>query len=197
MHSFISFDLAHELNLPVSDLPYVLVVSILVDEFVKTSQACLQCPFKISNRTFIVDLICLPLSGIDMILGMDWLSANYVMLNCFTKFVVLHPVLVESITPAHLYLSSLELEHGKTKNQGYILFMASKVEVEQTLSEIPMVREYLNVFQEDIPGFPLKREVEFSIDLMPGIGPISIVPYRMSPLELTRYGHYEFTVMSF
>ena len=68
-YSFISFDCAHDL--PVSDLPYVLVVSIPTDELVKTSQACLRCHFKISDRTFIVVLICLHLSGIDVILGMD------------------------------------------------------------------------------------------------------------------------------
>ena len=37
---------------------------------------------------------------------------------------------------------------------------------------------------EEVLGLPPKREVEFSIDLVPGIGPISIAPYRMSPVEL-------------
>ena len=47
-----------------------------------------------------------------------------------------------------------------------------------------MVREYPDVFPEDIPEFPPKREVEFSIDLVPGTRLIFIVPYRMSSLEL-------------
>ena len=50
--------------------------------------------------------------------------------------------------------------------------------------------EFLEVFLKDIVKLPLKRKVEFSIDLIsidliPGIGPLSFAPYRMSPLELT------------
>jgi len=43
---------------------------------------------EISGRTFLIDLICLPLSQMDVILGMDWLSSNHVLLNCFDKTVV-------------------------------------------------------------------------------------------------------------
>jgi len=49
---------------------------------------CLNCPIEISGRKFLIDLICLPLSQIDVILGMDWLSSNHVSLNCFDKIVV-------------------------------------------------------------------------------------------------------------
>ena len=59
------------------------------------------------------------------------------------------------------------------------------VEVEQKLEEIPIVKEYPDVFPEDIPEFPPEREIEFTIELVLGTGPISIAPYRMSPLELT------------
>ena len=38
---------------------------------------------------------------------------------------------------------------------------------------------------EEVLGLPPEREVEFSIDLVPGTGPISIAPYRMSPVELS------------
>ena len=42
------------------------------------------------------------------------------------------------------------------------------------------------MFHEDISGLPPKREIEFSIDLVPGAGPISVAPYRMSPIELVK-----------
>ena len=45
-------------------------------------------------------------------------------------------------------------------------------------------REFLEVFPKDISDLPPEREIEFSIDLVPGVGPISIAPYRMSPIEL-------------
>ena len=40
------------------------------------------------------------------------------------------------------------------------------------------------MFPEEVPGLPPRREVEFSIDLVPGIGPVSMAPYRMAPTEL-------------
>ena len=63
--------------------------------------------------------------------------------------------------------------------------MASDVELEQVLDEILIVKEYSDVFPDDIPVFPPKREIEFSIKLIPRTGPISIAPYRMSPIELS------------
>ena len=83
-----------------------------------------------------------------------------------------------------LYLCSLESESSKSESQEYILLITSKVNLEQALGEIPMVREYLDIFPEDILEFPQEREVQLFIDLDLGIGPISIVPYRISSLEL-------------
>ena len=54
------------------------------------------------------------------------------------------------------------------------------------MDEIPIVREYPDVFPDDILEFPPEREIEFSIELVPGMGPISIAPYRMSPIELSK-----------
>ena len=52
------------------------------------------------------------------------------------------------------------------------------------LEDIPIVRDYPDVFPEDLPSLPPKREVEFTIDLAPGTAPISKAPYRMAPLEI-------------
>ena len=46
------------------------------------------------------------------------------------------------------------------------------------------MREFVDVFPEDLPGLLPDREVEFSIDLIPNTTPISKAPYRMAPLEL-------------
>ena len=58
------------------------------------------------------------------------------------------------------------------------------MEVAQKLDNIPVVRDYPNVSPKDIPEFPLEREIEFAVKLVPGTRPISIALYRMSPLEL-------------
>ena len=52
------------------------------------------------------------------------------------------------------------------------------------VDEISVVKEFPDVFPDDIARLPLEREVEFTIDLIPETGPISIPPYRMAPAEL-------------
>jgi hypothetical protein len=46
------------------------------------------------------------------------------------------------------------------------------------------VNEFLDVFREDLPGMPPDRDIEFSIELIPGTGPISKRPYRMDVKDL-------------
>ena len=186
IHSFISHDCVNRLKLPVSELLYILLIPTLTDKPVRTSRVYLNSHFQINGRSFLANLICLPLSDLDLILGMDRLSANHVMLNYSKKSVVFSPVPVEPVKSIYLYLSYVELGCCKTENQGYILLLASMVEHEIALGEIPIVKQYLDVFSEDISKVPSIREIEFSIELVPRMGPISIASHRMSSLELTK-----------
>ncbi|XP_057443964.1 uncharacterized protein LOC130736135 [Lotus japonicus] len=52
------------------------------------------------------------------------------------------------------------------------------------VNDIPTVRDFTDVFPDDVPGLPPIRDIEFAIDIVPGTGPISIAPYRMAPAEL-------------
>ena len=55
---------------------------------------------------------------------------------------------------------------------------------EKTVHDVPMVRDYPNVFLEELSGMPPDHDVEFIIDLLPRTGPIAKRPYRMSVDEL-------------
>ena len=46
-----------------------------------------------------------------------------------------------------------------------------------SVSDIPTVSDYLDVFLEEFPGLPPQREIEFAIDIVPGAKPASITPY--------------------
>ncbi|GJT93032.1 putative reverse transcriptase domain-containing protein [Tanacetum coccineum] len=52
------------------------------------------------------------------------------------------------------------------------------------LEDISVVREFLEVFPEDLPGLPPVRQVEFQIDLIPGAAPVARAPYRLAPSEM-------------
>ena len=161
------------------------MVSTPTNKPVKTSQIYMNVSLQIESRTVAANLICLPLSRLDIILGMDWLFANRVMLDCFDKIVVFSSVSSsEPQTSVNLYLSSLAVNCCGPENQGYILLLTNVTKIEQKLDDFLVIEEYPDVFPEDIPEFPPKREIEFTIELVPETGPISIAPYTMSPLEL-------------
>ena len=64
--------------------------------------------------------------------------------------------------------------------------MASVVlinEAVKNIKDIEVVRDFPDIFPEDLPGLPPSREVDFTINLLPGT-PLSIAPYRMAPVEL-------------
>ena len=50
--------------------------------------------------------------------------------------------------------------------------------------DVPIVREFPDVFPEELPGVPPERQVEFRIDLVPGAAPIAKEPYRLAPPEM-------------
>ena len=54
----------------------------------------------------------------------------------------------------------------------------------ETVGDVPMVREFTDVFPEELPGIPPERQVEFRIDLVPGAAPIAKAPYRLAPPEM-------------
>ncbi|GJW48089.1 putative reverse transcriptase domain-containing protein [Tanacetum coccineum] len=83
-----------------------------------------------------------------------------------------------------------------TKTQKYIergclIFLArvTKKEIEneseeKRLEDVPTVRDFPEVFPEDLPGLPPTRQVEFQIDLVPGVAPMVRASYRLAPTEL-------------
>jgi predicted aspartyl protease len=85
-HSFISVDCANRMKLIVSPLPFDLNVSTPAKDLV-VNTACLHCLVMIQNREFIVNMIYLPIQSLEIILGMDWLSYHYVILDCARKMV--------------------------------------------------------------------------------------------------------------
>ena len=95
-HCFISIDCAHKLGLTISDMNGEMVVETPAKGSVTTSLVCLSCSLSMFGRDFKVDLVCLPLTGMDVILGMNWLEYNRVHTNCFSKTVYFSSVEEES-----------------------------------------------------------------------------------------------------
>jgi len=81
-HSFISNACVGRLNLVKRDLGCELLVSTPTSGQVAISLVCIGCSMEVARRKFKVNLVCLPLEGLDVILGMDWLSNNQIIIDC-------------------------------------------------------------------------------------------------------------------
>ncbi|GJY74955.1 hypothetical protein Tco_0479386 [Tanacetum coccineum] len=62
--------------------------------------------------------------------------------------------------------------------------LTEKKSDEKRLEDIPVVREFPEVFPKDLPGLPPVRQVEFQINLIPGATPVARAPYRLAPSEM-------------
>ncbi|XP_057250791.1 uncharacterized protein LOC130591479 [Beta vulgaris subsp. vulgaris] len=111
---------------------------------------------RIGDVDFETNLIEFPLEDLEIILGMDWLKEYKAEILCGEQKV------------------RLRNKNGKKRLE------EEKLKIEH----VKVVNEFPDVFPEDIPGMPPQRELEFTIDLVPGTAPISKAPYRMAPAEM-------------
>ena len=139
-----------------------------------------------------MDLVALDMRDFDVVLGMDWLSRHRATLDCYKKKVKLHrpgklEVMFRGIRRelSSCMISALAAQRMLRKGcQGYLAYVVETGKEGTLMDEIPVVREFPDVFLDDIKGLPPEREVEFTIDLIPGTEPISIHPYGMAPAKL-------------
>uniref|UniRef100_A0A2N9GJY8 RNA-directed DNA polymerase n=1 Tax=Fagus sylvatica TaxID=28930 RepID=A0A2N9GJY8_FAGSY len=191
-HSFVFVVFAKKHNLESVPLEIELCVDTPVGGVVIASDICKSCVTKIANRELVTDLTLLEMKDFDVILGMDWLAANYASVDCCSKkvkFQILDEMEFSfvgsgaSVTPR--MISALQARRMLRRGcRGYLATVRDTQQDEVKLENIPIVSEFLEVFLEDLPGLPLDREIEFSVDLLPGSGPISKASYRMAPAEL-------------
>ena len=68
--------------------------------------------------------------------------------------------------------------------EAYLAYVIDTVKARSSVSDIPTVSDFPDMFTEQLPGLPPSREIEFAIDVVPGSIPTSVTPYGMSPVEL-------------
>ncbi|KAA0041141.1 DNA/RNA polymerases superfamily protein [Cucumis melo var. makuwa] len=130
---------------------------------------CRDCEIRIEDIALKVDLILFELDKLDAILGMNFLTKYHAILDCSNKEVVLRE------------LGKFEV---KWRHTAYLAHVIDTQMVKSDLENVPIVREYLDVFPEELSRLAPKGEIEITIDVLPRTTPISQTPYRMAPSEL-------------
>lgn len=128
----------------------------------------------------------------DVILGMNWLEEHCASIDYRDRCVRFGPIeapefVFQGSKPSGMMRVISAMKARKLLANGCCGYMAHIVDTskeELRVDDLNVVRDFPDVFPDDLPGLPPEREVEFTIDLLPGAEPISKAPYRMAPVEL-------------
>ncbi|GJV64025.1 putative reverse transcriptase domain-containing protein [Tanacetum coccineum] len=139
---------------------------------VSTNTILRSCTLVLLNHVFKIDLLPTRLGSFDVIIGMDWLAYHRALIDCYEKIVRI-PLPNGKI---------LEVQ-GERPEKDLRSLACIKAD-EKKLDDIRVVRDFPEVFPDDLLGLPLVREIEFRIDLIPGASPVVRSPYRLAPSEM-------------
>jgi hypothetical protein len=128
----------------------------------RATHSCPQTKIEIRGISFLVELIILESNGIDVILGIDYLTKYGGVISCAKRMVTLTNLQGERIEVNVSMPTTAEA-------------MENQLE-EKFLEHIRIVCEYLDVFLEELPAMPPNRDIEFYIELLPGTAAISKIP---------------------
>nr|GEY49182.1 hypothetical protein [Tanacetum cinerariifolium] len=146
---------------------------------------------------FNIDLMPVELGCFDVIIGMDWLAKYHALIVCDEKVVRIpygNEVLIirgddcDGGSKLNIISCTKTQKYIQKGCQVYLARVTSKKaedkSEEKRLEDVPVVREFPEVFPEDLPGLPLARQFEFQIDLVLGAAPIARALYRLAPAEM-------------
>jgi hypothetical protein len=173
-HSFVVASFVQKYNLPLSMLKNRMIVS-SPREDMHARHVCPKVSILIGGVEFLANLIVLESKGIDVILGMDWLSKHNGLINYAKKAVRLTPN-----NGKELEYVAENLVTGKAASNRIVL---NHLDAASTL-DIRTVFKHPDVSLEELPGMPPDREIEFVIELVPSTAPIFKKPYRMTANQL-------------
>jgi hypothetical protein len=167
-HSFISSAFVNKHDFTTKTIGKVIKVSSPAGELI-VKVGCQNLILEIDKYKFPTHLVVLESQGLDVILGMDWMTNYAGVIDCVNRAITLTTLEGRRIRyKSNMDFKSIRLNHLKGVS----------------LEEVAVVWEYPDVFADELPWMPPDRDIEFLIELLPGIGPIAKRPYPMSTDEL-------------
>ncbi|GKE73355.1 putative reverse transcriptase domain-containing protein [Tanacetum coccineum] len=149
------------------------------------------CNLNLVNYVFEIDLMPIELGTFDVTIGMDWLVKHDVVIVCGEKVVHIpygnKMLIVESDKGVSRLKVISCIKARKYVERGCHLFLAHVTKnksKEKRLEYVRVIRDFIEVFPEELPGLPPPRQVEFRIDLVQGDALVARAPYRLAPSEM-------------
>ncbi|GJT06745.1 putative reverse transcriptase domain-containing protein [Tanacetum coccineum] len=189
--SFVSISLASKLNIPPITIDTFYNIKMADGNLVSTNTIIQGATLTLLNQPFKIDLMPIKFTSFDVVIGMDWLSKYHARI-IYDEKVIHIPIDDETLiirgdqskTRLNL-ISCIKTERYISRGcQVFVAQIMEKKSDEKRLEDILVVKEFLEVFPEDLPGLPPMRQVEFQIDLISGATPVARAPYRLAPSEM-------------
>ncbi|GJR93865.1 putative reverse transcriptase domain-containing protein [Tanacetum coccineum] len=188
--SFVSTAFSSQMDITPSTLDHYYNGELVDGRIIGLNTILRGCTLNLLNHPFNINLMPVELGSFDAIIGMDWLAKYQAIIMCAEKIVRIGH-------EARLHIIS----YSKTQEymlKGCPVFLAHVTTNEdedrsekKRPEDVPIVRDFLEVFHEDFLGLPLTRQVEFQIDLIPGAAPVARAPYRLAPSEMSNKQEHE------
>ncbi|KAI3810891.1 hypothetical protein L1987_20522 [Smallanthus sonchifolius] len=190
--SFVSLDFEPLLAKTRSKLEKTFTVEVADGNTVTIDTIIYDCSLELNKHTFPINLVPMPLGSFDIIIGMDWLSKHHAEVMCFEKCIRLPlpsgetlKVFGEKPCKGLKLMSCITVQkYIRKKCMVFLAHVIQKEDKKRSVQDIPIVRDFPEVFPDDLPGLPPVRQVEFRIDLVPGANPVAKAPYRLAPSEM-------------
>ncbi|KAJ9544262.1 hypothetical protein OSB04_023969 [Centaurea solstitialis] len=190
--SFVSLEFRPKINKKSLNLKEDHIIEYSNGEVVKADKIIRKCTLGLSGKDFSIDLIPIKIGSFDIIVGMDWMSKHRATICCAEKIVTIalpdgrflevygdkpkRDIKIVSFTKMR--------NHLRKECVAFMAHVVDKSAKEKQIQDIPIVRDFPEVFPEELPGLPPQRQVEFHIDIIPGAGPVARSPYRLAPSEM-------------
>ncbi|GJZ25624.1 putative reverse transcriptase domain-containing protein [Tanacetum coccineum] len=197
--SFVSTTFSSLIDITPTTLDHYYDVELADGKIIGINTIIRGCTLNFLNHPFNINLLPVELGSFDVIIGMDWLSKYHAVIDCAEKIVripwgnetlIVHGDGSNQRNGTRLNIISCTKTH-KYLLKGHHVFLASITAKEtedgsgeKRLEDVPIVRDFPEVFPEELPGLPPTRQVEFQIDLVPGAAPVARAPYRLAPSEM-------------
>ncbi|GJX22667.1 putative reverse transcriptase domain-containing protein [Tanacetum coccineum] len=189
--SFVSTNFSTLIDIEPVELDTCYEVELADGKVVSTNNVLIGCTLNLLNRSFPIDLMVIELGSFDIIIGMDWLSRYDAAILCGEKKVRIPLEGKTLVIEGDRNNSRLKIvsciKARRYIEKGCELFLAQVTEQEskeKRLEDVLVIRDFPEVFPEELPGLPPPRQVEFRIDLIPGVAPVAHAPYRLAPSEM-------------
>ncbi|KAI3510609.1 hypothetical protein L1887_17736 [Cichorium endivia] len=190
--SFVSTTFREHLKREAKKLDFPILVEIANDSHVMVHEVYNNCFIEIEECIVPLKLLPMAIREFDVVIGMDWLAENDA--SILYKKKIIQVELPEKGTVlvygdrCDRKTSLITMARAKRCLQkgcnGFLAYIIDVKKEKKTLDDIPVVRDFPEVFPDDLTCLPPDRQVEFRIDLMPAVAPIARAPYRLAPSEM-------------